>query len=108
LEKALSAKHGEYFLSTIFLTIFLFVFALNNQQLGKGLLITKIGGNALGIYAIHVLFIDLVDMGLNALDLGQVFHQLIWNMIDAILVFTLSYITYQLLQRLKFRLPFWG
>jgi surface polysaccharide O-acyltransferase-like enzyme len=107
LEKVLSAKHGEYFLSTIFLTVFLFLFTFNNQQLGKGLLITKIGGNALGIYAIHVLFIDIVDILLNTFGLEHVSHNLMWNMIDAFLVFTLSYLTYHFLQYIKTRLPFW-
>jgi surface polysaccharide O-acyltransferase-like enzyme len=106
LERVLSAKHGEYFLSTIFLTVFLFLFTFNNQQLGKGLLITKIGGNALGIYAIHVSFIDIVDILLNTLGLKHVSHNLMWNMIDAFLVFTLSYITYHFIQYIKTRLPF--
>jgi surface polysaccharide O-acyltransferase-like enzyme len=107
LEKVLSAELGEYFLSTIFLTVFLFLFTFNNPQLGKGLLITKIGGNALGIYAIHVLFIDFIDSLLNTLGLEHVSQNLLWNMIDAFLVFTLSYLTYDFLQYIKTRLPFW-
>lgn len=106
LEKMLSAKHGEYFLSTIFLTVFLFLFIFNNQQLGKGLLITKIGGNALGIYAVHVFFIDIVDILLKNFGLDHLSHNLIWNIIDVFLVFTLSYITYHFLQNIKTRLPF--
>jgi surface polysaccharide O-acyltransferase-like enzyme len=104
LEKGLSARHGEYFLSTIFLTVFLFLFALQFKQLGKGLWITKIGGNALGIYAIHILFIDIVDMLLEAAGLGHISHNLFWNMLDALLVFTLSYAAYQFLQHAKKRL----
>jgi surface polysaccharide O-acyltransferase-like enzyme len=107
LEKVLAAELGEYFLSTIFLTVFLFLFTFNNPQLGKGLLITKIGGNALGIYAIHVLFIDLIDSLLNSFGLEHVSQNFIWNMIDAFLVFTLSYLTYYFLQYIKTRLPFW-
>ncbi len=106
LEKVLSAKHGEYFLTTIFLTVFLFIYTVNNPQLGKGLWISKIGANALGIYAIHVLFIDIVDSLLGTFGLGHVSHKLIWNILDAFLVFTLSYITYQIIQYIKVRLPF--
>ncbi|MEH7883903.1 acyltransferase [Bacillus sp. JJ1609] len=95
LEKTLEAKHGEYFLSTIFLTIFLFSFALSSPRLGKGLFITKIGGNALGIYAIHVFFIDLNDIMFKKLGLDQSSHNLLLNIIDAFLVFTLSYLTYE-------------
>jgi len=94
-EKVLEAKHGEYFLSTIFLTVFLFSFALSSPQLGKGLFITRIGGNALGIYAIHVFFIDLNDMMFKKLGLEQSSHHLLLNIIDAFLVFTLSYLTYE-------------
>lgn len=107
LEKVLHARHGEYFLSTIFLTICLFKFCYNNQQLGIGLFITKIGGNAIGIYAIHVFFIDIVDQLLNAIGLGHVSKHIVWNMMDAFLVFSLSYMTYQSLQFIKVRLLFW-
>ena len=107
LEKVLSANHGEYFLSTIFLTICLFLFSYHNQQLGKGRFITKIGGNALGIYAIHVFFIDMVDLLLNAFELGHISEHIVWNIIDAALVFSLSYLTYQWLQSIKARLLFW-
>lgn len=103
LEKALDAKHGEYFLSTIFLTVFLFLFALSNPQLGKGSVITKIGANSLGIYAIHVFFIDMIDIAFKKLGLEQSSHYLILNIIDAFLVFTLSYLTYNLIQHIKKR-----
>ncbi|MEH7444175.1 acyltransferase [Bacillus sp. JJ1122] len=99
LEKAMEAKHGEYFLSTIFLTVFLFSFALSSPQLGKGSFITRIGGNALGIYAIHVFFIDLNDMMFKKLGLEQSSHQLMLNILDAFLVFTLSYLTYEAWER---------
>ncbi len=64
LEKILSGSHGEYFISTIFLTAFLFLFALNNKTLGKDLFITKVGGRALGIYIVHVVFIDIFEPAL--------------------------------------------
>ncbi|WML57740.1 acyltransferase [Neobacillus sp. PS2-9] len=107
LTKVLSAKHGEYFLSTILLTVSLFFFTCNNPQLGKGVWITKIGGNALGIYAVHVLLIDMVDILFKSFGLGHFSHHLIWNLLDATLVFTLSYIIYYLLQKIKPRQPFW-
>jgi peptidoglycan/LPS O-acetylase OafA/YrhL len=101
LEKLLDARHGEYFLSTIFLTFFLFAFALRNPQLGNGRLLTKIGANSLGIYAIHVFFIDMVDILFKNLGLELSSHNLLLNLIDAFLVFTISYFAYQLLQHLK-------
>jgi surface polysaccharide O-acyltransferase-like enzyme len=101
LEKVLGAKHGEYFLSTILLTFFLFFLTIQYPQLGKGLWMTKVGGNALGIYAIHVLFIDLVDLAINTTGLKNIGHNLIWNMTDTLLVFTLSYLTYRYIQGIK-------
>lgn len=101
LQKLLGARHGEYFLSTIFLTLFLFAFALSNPDLGKGRLLTKIGANSLGIYAIHVFFIDMVDILFKKLGLEPSSHNLLLNLIDAFLVFTISYFAYQLLQHLK-------
>ncbi|OCA83185.1 hypothetical protein A8F94_18895 [Bacillus sp. FJAT-27225] len=103
LEKELGSSHGEFFLSTIFLAIFLFSFALHNPQLGKGLLITKIGGNALGIYAVHVFLIDMVDVLFRAIGLKESSHLIIWNLIDTFLVFSLSYLAYQLVQIAKRR-----
>lgn len=101
LEKGLDAKHGEYFLSTIFLTVFLFLFALSKPELGKGRFMTKIGANSLGIYAIHVFFIDVIDLFFEKIGLEQGSQNLLLNLVDAFLVFTLSYISYQLLQKLK-------
>jgi surface polysaccharide O-acyltransferase-like enzyme len=101
LEKVLDAKHGEYFLSTIFITIFLFFLTIQHPQLGKGLWMTKVGGNALGIYAIHVLFIDLVDLAVRTIGMKGIGHNLIWNMTDTFLVFILSYMTYRYIQDIK-------
>lgn len=107
LTKVLSSKQGEYFLSTIFLTAILFLFVVNTPQIGKGVWITKIGGNALGIYAVHVLLIDIVDIVFKNFGLEGFSHYLLWNLLDASLVFTLSYIIYRFLQRIKPRQPFW-
>ncbi|MBI0579602.1 acyltransferase [Neobacillus cucumis] len=103
LEKVLSAKHGEYFFSTILLTVFLFLFTIKNQQVGKGMLITKIGGNALGIYTIHVLFIDIDDFIFHKFGIENMTHDLTLNLIDAFLVFSMSYITYNFIQYTKTR-----
>lgn len=101
LDKILPGRHGEYFISTIFLTVFLFAFALNNKHFGKGLFITKIGGNALGIYIIHVFFIKLVEMTLNILDMKSISSNLVWNQLYMLFIFIISYIAYSFLQYLK-------
>jgi surface polysaccharide O-acyltransferase-like enzyme len=99
--KSLDSKHGEYFFSTIFLTIFLFLYALSNPHLGKGYLLTKIGGNSLGIYAIHVFFIDMVDLLFESIGMEKSTHILLKNLIDAFLVFVVSYLSYHFLQKIK-------
>jgi fucose 4-O-acetylase-like acetyltransferase len=101
LEKTLSGSHGEYFISTIFLTVFLFSFALNHKQLGKGMLITKIGSNALGIYIIHVFFIKIVEMGVNIWGLKSITENLIWTQLYSLFIFVISYFAYSFLQYLK-------
>lgn len=101
LEKKLSGSHGEYFISTIFLTVFLFSFALNSSQLGKGMLITKIGSNALGIYIIHVFFIKIMDMGINILGLKSMTENLIWPQLYSLFIFVISYLAYNGIQSLK-------
>jgi surface polysaccharide O-acyltransferase-like enzyme len=102
LDKVLNGSHGEYFLSTILVTAFLFFFALNNKHVGKGLWITKVGGNALGIYIIHVFFLDLINNVLAYADLKQVLSEnLIWNVFYTLFIFTISYYTYHFLQQIK-------
>ncbi|KKI89358.1 hypothetical protein WQ54_26125 [Bacillus sp. SA1-12] len=104
LEKLIGAKYGEYFISTIFLTCFLFSYILTNKHLGKDMFITKIGANALGIYAIHVFFIDLVDKTLLFLHLNSLSEHFAWKLVDTVIVFSLSYLAYGFLQHVKDRL----
>ncbi len=101
LQKGLESEHGEYFFSTIFLTLFLFLYTLSKPNLGKDLLITKIGGNSLGIYAIHIFFIDMVDILFESIGLDKSTQSLLLNLLDASLVFVLSYTMYNLLQSAK-------
>ncbi|WP_226086811.1 acyltransferase [Mesobacillus sp. S13] len=101
LQKGLDSQHGEYFFSTIFLTLLLFLYALRSPDLGKGLFITKIGGNSLGIYAIHVFFIDMVDILFEKIGLEDSTHNLLQNLVDTFLVFVLSYVAYNLIQSVK-------
>ncbi|MFJ7309195.1 acyltransferase [Peribacillus frigoritolerans] len=104
LEKILSGSHGEYFISTIFLTAFLFLFALNNKTLGKDLFITKVGGRALGIYIVHVVFIDIFDLIISTLRMDHISDNLFLKLFETLLIITMSYISYDLLQYFKRRL----
>ncbi|MFS0764042.1 acyltransferase [Peribacillus phoenicis] len=104
LDKVLSGSHGEYFISTIFLTAFLFLFALNNKTLGKDLFITKVGGRALGIYIVHVVFIDIFDLILSAVKMDHISDNLLLKLFETLLIISMSYISYDLLQYFKRRL----
>ncbi|MBY6035812.1 acyltransferase [Fictibacillus nanhaiensis] len=103
LDKVLTGSHGEYFLSTTLLTTFLFFYALNNKKLGKGLWITKVGGNALGIYITHVLLLDVFNRMIKYLGLEYLSDLAIWNICYTLFIFTASYKTYHVLQKIKFR-----
>ncbi|MES1040179.1 acyltransferase [Peribacillus simplex] len=104
LDKILSGSHGEYFISTIFLTAYLFLFALNNKTWGKDLFITKVGGRALGIYIVHVVFIDIFDLILSAVKMNHISDNLLLKLFETLLIITMSYISYDLLQYFKRRL----
>ncbi|PLT33200.1 acyltransferase [Bacillus sp. V5-8f] len=101
LEKMMSGNHGEYFISTIFLSAFLFLFSLQNPTLGKGMFITKIGARAVGIYIVHVFFINLFDLFLSGLLTKEIGDNLFVNLIKVSVIFSISYVAYDLLQELK-------
>lgn len=104
LEKVLSAAHGEYFLSTIILTFVLFCFALNNNNLGKNLFITEIDGRSLGIYVVHVFYIEIYDLILSHLNMTNHADSLLIKLFKLLIIFSISYLTYDFLQFLKRRL----
>lgn len=101
LDKLLSGSHGEYFFSTILLTAFLFLFALHYKSLGKGLYLTKVGANALGIYIIHVFFLDVFNKIIKVLNLEGLSENFFWNLFYTLFIFTISYFFYDFLQNIK-------
>ncbi|KZE66123.1 hypothetical protein AWM68_07035 [Fictibacillus phosphorivorans] len=101
LDKVLSGSHGEYFFSTILLTAFLFLFALHYKSLGKGLYLTKVGANALGIYIIHVFFLDVFNKFIKVLNLEGLSENFFWNLFYTLFIFTVSYFFYDFLQNIK-------
>ncbi|MGG1638201.1 acyltransferase [Paenibacillus sp. NRS-1760] len=91
-----------YFISTIFLTISIFLFVLNNKPLGQNALISKIGSQSLGIYVMHVLVISLINFGLSTLNLSAVKEMVLFEILFAPVVFVISYFAYNVLQKLKY------
>ncbi|WP_180953522.1 acyltransferase [Bacillus sp. T33-2] len=103
LDKALSGSHGEYFISTIFLTTFLFIFVLNNKQFGKDLWLTKIGAKSLSIYVIHVFIINIANLAFNAMGI-HLSKSFLWHLVYSLFVFIISYGVYNLFKYLRSKL----
>jgi fucose 4-O-acetylase-like acetyltransferase len=72
--------------------------------LGKDLFITKVGGRALGIYIVHVVFIDSFDLIISTLRMDHIADNLFLKLFETLLIITMSYISYDLLQYFKRRL----
>jgi surface polysaccharide O-acyltransferase-like enzyme len=96
----LEAPWGNYFLSTIPLTICLMLFLIKYPIVTKTQRLIKIGQNTLGIYVIHPLIIVLLELTINIFDFENVTSTLMWNLLFTPLVFIISYFSYKLLQRL--------
>ena len=86
---------GEYFISTILLTFFIFLFVLRNPSFGKGTFLTRWGRNSVGIFLIHPLIISVFYLIVNNLDI-KFQNSLIFHLVFTPLVFSLSYFIYSL------------
>ncbi|MFD0049760.1 acyltransferase [Actinomycetes bacterium NPDC127524] len=100
LDRKLSGSHGEYFISTIFLTSCLFIFVLQYNQHGKHLFVTKIGADSLGIYVIHVFFLNLVNLYLQSTG-QKMSENFIWSLFETLFVFFISFYVYRMMQSAK-------
>lgn len=104
LVKVFGGNMGDYFISTIFVTICLFLFVLNNSQLGKNSLFSKIGKNSVGIYVIHVFFLNSVNTFLIFFNVGFLSKTILWQLLFTPIVLVVSYKAYNLIQHLKKKL----
>lgn len=93
--------HGElgdnFFISTMPMTVALFLYVLSKKDMGKNSYITKIGRNTLGIYVIHLFFLDMtkfIAIILLDININTVGFQIIFTPI----VFLMSYFGYQVVQ----------
>lgn len=90
----LENKVGEYFLSTIPISISLFVLLLCNPDFGRSSLLSTMGKHSVGVYLIHVLFLDIDILILDLLNAEHVSGSLLWNLLLTPVVFSASYVTY--------------
>lgn len=93
-------KGVDFFLSTIFLTVSLFLFVIKNGHIGKGSLLSKVGKNAVGIYVAHTLFVDLTFMMLDSYDVA-LRETVVFHLLFTPIVVVLAYLFYSLLQFIK-------
>jgi fucose 4-O-acetylase-like acetyltransferase len=82
----------DYYLSTIPLTICLFLIVIKHSQFGRSSIISKIGRNSVGIYVTHMLFISLIDLTINYFELNFLEKSSVFYLLTTIGVFFISHI----------------
>lgn len=92
---------GDYFISTIPLSILIFGICLVNPYLFKDTIINKLGRHTLGIYVIHPLILSIVSLILLKLNIEIITDTIIWHVIYTPSVLIVSYLIYNMLQKLK-------
>jgi surface polysaccharide O-acyltransferase-like enzyme len=94
---------ANYFVSTIFLTLFLMVFLINNPLLGKKSFLTTIGSNSLGIFVIHLLIISLSMTLMTVFNIDNLKEYKHGEMVYTLFIFVASHISYTIIQNIKGR-----
>lgn len=92
---------GDYFISTIPLSILIFGLCLVNTELFKGTIINKLGKYTLGIYVIHPLIINIISLVLFKLNIDKVSNTIVWQIVYTPMILIVSYITYNFIQKIK-------
>lgn len=102
LNQILGLAKGEYFLSTIPLTITLFMLVVKEREIGKGTLFSKMGQQAVGIYLIHTLIKSLIgELNQGLVMVQHVAETFAWGVLYTPLLFLVSYFAYSGLQKFK-------
>jgi surface polysaccharide O-acyltransferase-like enzyme len=94
-------SNENYYISTIPLVICLFLFVLTHKSLGKGTFIAKVGANTIGIYVIHLFFMDAARKLIAYFGYEAVYETFIWHLFFTPFVMAVSYIGYRALQKAK-------
>lgn len=92
---------GDYFISTIPLSILIFGICLVNTEIFKDTIINRIGKHTLGIYVIHPLILSIVSLVLLILNMEGITNTIIWQVVYTPIVLILSYLIYNMLCKLK-------
>lgn len=92
---------GDYYITTIFISILIFAICLIDKELFKDTIINKLGKHTLGIYLIHPLILSITYLALLKLNMDWITKTVIWQIIYTPLVLILSYIIYNILNKIK-------
>lgn len=90
----------DYYFSTIFLTVVLFLFVIKNSHIGKNSVLSKIGSGAVGIYVSHPFIISLTNFIFDSLGI-PIRQYALFHLLFTPLVFIISYVFYNALQLAK-------
>lgn len=95
-------SNPNYYITTPFLVISLFVFVLLSPSLGKGSKLSFIGSKTLGIYVIHTFFINTSVLSLELIGYYEIISEtILWKLFFTPFVFVISFFSYSWLQALK-------
>ncbi|WP_047983995.1 acyltransferase family protein [Ornithinibacillus californiensis] len=93
---------GEYYLSTIPMTVSLFILVLKYRYLGKNNIIADLGGAAVGIYVAHMVILSTVILLMQFLNIDHWRENYIVNLVLVLIVIYISYYTYILINTFLF------
>lgn len=99
---------GTYYFSTIPLGFMIFCIAILNKNIGKDTTVNKVGRNSLGIYVVHVAFINVTDIVLYKFSINQIANTVIWQLLYTPIIILLSYYSYKILQIIKNKVLYKG
>lgn len=95
------ANLGDYYLSTLPLSICLFVLALKMKGNVRSTFFTKVGKESVGIYVIHPLWIRVSSNLIILAGAENLMKNIVADLLYAPLIFLISYFSYNMIQVVK-------
>jgi len=95
-----------YYLSTIPLTLSLFMLLLKNSQFGKRSVFTFVGKNTLGIYLTHMMFVGLAYYAIQFFNIEVFRKYLVFNLFLSLIIIMFSHYFYLFIQACKQKVIF--
>ncbi|MEC0302180.1 acyltransferase [Terribacillus saccharophilus] len=100
----LDLPQGEYFISTIPLTIALLLLTTVVRSIGSHAIWSMMAKNIVGVYLIHTLWRSVINDNIRASQYAAIEHTFLWGILYAPILFVISYLTYILIQKAKVKL----